>query len=110
MTDFNLLGIIKAAGTDPAEVTEAIWAAGYRRSEQSAANAVNKTLRFVRELHSSGLPPKYWPKDYIEILQGELNDVVVEAIWEDSDRPMQIAKAVSSAGYRLNMEARSNGE
>lgn len=43
MTDTNVFAlaqIIKAAGSDPRNVTDVVWAAGYRKPERSAEEAV----------------------------------------------------------------------
>lgn len=77
---FVLSQIIKAAGTDPSEITEAVWAAGYRRPARTAEEAVTLTLDIIAGFDGNDLPWSVWPKSYDDILKCELNEIIEEAL------------------------------
>lgn len=77
---FALAQVIKAAGTDPSEVTDAVWAAGYRRPARSVEDAVALTLDIIAGFDGNDLPWAVWPKNYDDILQCELNEFIEEAL------------------------------
>lgn len=41
---FELARIIRAAGSDPSNITDEVWAAGYRQPERSAEEAAQITI------------------------------------------------------------------
>lgn len=104
MTDsniFQLANIIKSAGSDPGDITTAIWAAHYRKPERNADEITELSLRIISN-HCIGLiRSDLWPETLDQVLQFELNQVVEEYHWENT-QPASIAKAVLAAGYRLN--------
>lgn len=77
---FALAQVIKAAGTDPSEVTDAVWAAGYRRPARTAEKAVTLTLDIIAGFDGNDLPWAVWPKSYDDILKCELNEIIEEAL------------------------------
>jgi len=77
---FALAQIIKAAGSDPSDITDAVWAAGYRKPERSTEEAVTLTLEIISGCHGADIEWSVWPKNYDEILQCELNEFVEEAL------------------------------
>jgi hypothetical protein len=102
MTDTNIFAlaqIIKAAGTDPSDVTDAVWAAGYRKPAQTASQAVALTLDIVAGFEGNDLPWSVWPKDYEGILQSELNEVIEQEMSREAASPAGTAKTIISAGY-----------
>lgn len=102
MTDTNIFAlaqVIKAAGTDPSDVTDAVWAAGYRKPAQSADEAVALTLDILAGFEGNDLPWSVWPKDYAGILQSELNEVIEGEMSRENASPASTAKAVIAAGY-----------
>lgn len=103
MTDTNVFAlaqIIKAAGGDPGDITCAVWAAGYRKPEKSAEEAVLLAIDLISEDHGNDIPSEHWPETYGAVLSGELNRVVLEAEWPNSSTPASIAKEIILAGYR----------
>ncbi len=97
---FALAQIIRNAGGDPADITGAVWAAGYRKSEKSAEEAVLLTIDLLGEYHGYDIPFEHWPETYEAVLLGELNRVIQDAEWPDGSMPASIAKAIIVAGYR----------
>ncbi|MDH1085978.1 hypothetical protein N5C79_05675 [Pantoea brenneri] len=77
---FALAQIIKAAGTDPSEVTDSVWDANYRRPARTVEEAVTLTLDIIAGFDGNDLPRAVWPKSYDEILKCELNEIIEEAL------------------------------
>lgn len=77
---FALAQVIKAAGTDPSEITDAVWAAGYRRPARVVEEAVTLTLDIIAGFVGNDLPWAVWPKSYDNILKCELNEIIEEAL------------------------------
>lgn len=96
---FELAQIIKAAGSDPSDVTGAVWDAGYRRPERGAEEAVNLALDIICGFEGADLPWDVWPKNYTDILKGELNDFVIEATSPDKATAVCVAKELIAEGY-----------
>uniref|UniRef100_UPI001AD86B78 hypothetical protein n=1 Tax=Rahnella sp. ChDrAdgB13 TaxID=1850581 RepID=UPI001AD86B78 len=91
---FALAQIIKTAGGDPGDITDAVWAAGYRKPEKSAEEAVLLTIDLLGEYHGNDIPSEHWPETYESVLLGELNRVVQDAEWPNNSTPASIAKAI----------------
>ncbi|EDJ2552904.1 hypothetical protein CE665_00540 [Salmonella enterica subsp. enterica serovar Poona] len=96
----TLAKIISTAGKDPSEITDAVWAAGYRKPERTEAEAVNLTINIFAGFKYGGIPEDVWPKTYDEILQCELNEILNEKLWRDIP-PDDIASILIKAGYSL---------
>lgn len=96
---FELAQIIKSSGADPSDVTDAVWAAGYRKPAREAEEAVNLALDIICGFEGADLPWDVWPKSYADILKGELNDFVVEAITPDEATAASAAKELIAEGY-----------
>lgn len=96
---FSLVQVIKTAGTDPGDVTAAVWSAGYRKPTKSADEAVALTLDVIAGFEGNDLPWSVWPKDYDSILQCELNEIIEEESWRIEPNPASTAKAIIAAGY-----------
>ncbi|WP_455424835.1 hypothetical protein [Dryocola sp. LX212] len=96
---FELAQVIKSAGTDPSDVTDAVWTAGYRKPERNAEEAVNLALDIICGFEGADLPWEVWPKNYTDILKGELNDFVIEAITADEATAASAAKELIAEGY-----------
>lgn len=98
---FALAQIIKSAGTDPSDVTDAVWKAGYRRPERPTEEAVKLTLDIICGCHGADMPWEVWPKDYSEVLKEELNECVYPAVAPDGSTAVSAAKYLIAAGYLL---------
>ncbi len=95
---FALALIIKAAGNDPSEVTDAVWAAGYRRPARAVEDEVKLTLEIISGFHGNDMPWKVWPKDYDDVLQCELNEFIEESL-HAYKTAHGIASALLTVGY-----------
>lgn len=96
---FALAQVIKAAGVDPSEVTDAVWAAGYRRPARSVEEEVELTLAIVSGCHGADMPWEVWPKDYEDVLKEELNEFVCEAVMPEGTTAASAAIEILAAGY-----------
>lgn len=96
---FAMAQVIKAAGNDPSEVTDAVWAAGYRRPPRSVEEEVELTLEIVSGCHGADMPWEVWPKDYEDVLKEELNEFVCLAVIPEGTTAVSAAKELLAAGY-----------
>lgn len=95
-----LAKIISTAGNDPSEITDAVWAAGYRKPERTEEEAINLAIDTFADSRYNGIPDDAWPKTYDEILQCELNEIIGEVTWSYFS-PENIANRLIEAGYSL---------
>lgn len=94
-----LAKIISTAGKDPSEITDAVWAAGYRKPERTEEEAINLAIDTFTDSRYNGIPDDAWPKTYDEILQCELNEIIEEVTWSYFS-PENIANRLIGEGYR----------
>ncbi|ECO0851678.1 hypothetical protein AA073_20435 [Salmonella enterica subsp. enterica serovar Newport] len=94
----ELAKIISTAGKDPSEITDAVWAAGYRKPERTEAEAINLAIDTFTDSRYNGIPDDAWPKTYDEILQCELSEIIGEVTWSYFS-PENIASRLIEAGY-----------
>ncbi len=108
MTDTNILAlaqIIKAAGADPSDVVDAIWEAGYRQPERTAAEAGELTIASFHYCMSYSMPEEVWPQIYDDVLTNELMMAVLgdgESITVTD--PVKVARAILEAGFSKEVE------
>ncbi len=98
---FALAQIIKAAGTDPSDVTDAVWTAGYRKPVRNIEEAVALTLEIIAGFNGNNLPWEVWPKGYEAVLQCELNDYIGEELWRNKSTAVSAAETLINEGYAL---------
>lgn len=96
----ELARIISTAGSDPSEITDAVWEAGYRKPERTEEEAINLAIDTFTDSRYNGIPDDAWPKTYDEILQCELNEIIDEVTWSYFS-PENIANRLIEAGYSL---------
>ncbi len=96
----DLVKIISTAGNDPSEITDAVWAAGYRKPERTEEEAINLAIDTFTDSRYNGIPDDAWPKTYDEILQCELSEIIGEVTWSYFS-PENIANCLIEAGYSL---------
>lgn len=96
----DLAKIISTAGNDPSEITDAVWAAGYRKPDRTEEEAINLAIDTFTDSRYNGIPDDAWPKTYDEILQCELNEIINEVTWSYFS-PENIANCLIEAGYSL---------
>ncbi|MFV8801230.1 hypothetical protein ACNSO8_21875 [Yersinia sp. LJYL362] len=98
---FQLANIIKSAGSDPGDITTAIWAAHYRKPERNDDEVTDLTMNIISNHCMDFLPTDVWPETLEGVLKFELG-VLVGEFYSTNPLPGKIAKAVLAAGYRLN--------
>ncbi|MGL5966758.1 MAG: hypothetical protein ACRCZ6_06220 [Kluyvera sp.] len=69
---FELVALIKAAKGDPSAIVDAVWEAGYRQPERTAAEAAQITIDTFLYCNFYCLPTSFWPRNYDSVLQNEL--------------------------------------
>jgi hypothetical protein len=96
---FELAHIIRDAGKDPAEVAEAIFAAGYRRPPRTAAEEVALALRLIKDADGAD-SLECIPESMEGIHIWELNELVDQEMWDESKTESQIARELLTVhGY-----------
>ncbi|HDL6895341.1 TPA: hypothetical protein PXM15_002487 [Yersinia enterocolitica] len=98
---FQLADIIKLAGSDPGDITTAIWAAHYRKPERNADEVTSLSMDIICNYCLDSVPVEHWPEDLDGLLKFELG-VLVDEFYSMNPLPGKIAKAVLAVGYRLN--------
>ncbi|MEX9612267.1 hypothetical protein AB7Y92_19640 [Providencia manganoxydans] len=96
--DFNLINIIKNAGGDPCDVTEAVWNAGYQRMDFTTEEIIQMTTERVVECLDLSVPVEVWPTTVKDLSMWDLNDIIFEAL--DIATPAEIAAEILKNGYR----------
>ena len=95
--DFNLVNIIKNAGGDPGDVTEAVWDAGYQRMDFTTEEIIQMTTERVVECLDLSVPVEVWPTTVKDLSMWDLNDIIFEAL--DIATPAEIAAEILKNGY-----------
>ncbi|HDY4931410.1 TPA: hypothetical protein RPG34_003235 [Yersinia enterocolitica] len=98
---FQLANIIKAAGSDPSDITTAIWSAHYRKPDRNDDEVTDLTMNIISNHCMDFLPTDVWPETLDGVFQFELG-LLVDELYSINSLPGKIAKAVLAAGYRLN--------
>ncbi|MGY0378339.1 hypothetical protein ACW2AL_15810 [Providencia sp. PROV170] len=95
--DFNLVNIIKNAGGDPGDVTEAVWDAGYQRMDFTTDEIIEMTTSQIADCVYYGVPQNIWPKTVEELSWGNLNAIIDDAM--SLGVPAEVAAMVLKNGY-----------
>ncbi|KNZ82618.1 hypothetical protein AFL46_19835 [Providencia stuartii] len=96
--DFNLVSIIKNAGGDPSDVTEAVWDAGYQKMDFTTEEIIQMTTSQIAECLYYDVPQNVWPKTVESLSKGNLNTIIDDAMWEGDSAG--VAVAILKNGYR----------
>lgn len=96
--DFNLVNIIKNAGGDPGDVTDAVWDAGYQRMNFTTEEIIQMTTNRIIECLDLGIPADAWPTTVKDLSMCDLNDIIFDAL--DISTPAEIAAEILKNGYR----------
>ncbi|WP_416187246.1 hypothetical protein [Hafnia paralvei] len=98
---FELTKTIKAAVSGGSSgITDAIFAAGYRKPDRSVEDAVMLTIETLAGFEGADIPWEQWPKNFDGVLVNELNELIEVECHNADGSAAHIAKAVLSAGYR----------
>lgn len=95
--DFNLVSIIKNAGGDPGDVTEAVWDAGYQRMNFTTEEIIQMTTSQIADCVYYGVPQNVWPKTVEDLSYENLNAIIDDAMWLGT--PAEAAAAILKNGY-----------
>nr|ELR5171775.1 hypothetical protein [Providencia rettgeri]ELR5196514.1 hypothetical protein [Providencia rettgeri] len=95
--DFNLVSIIKNAGEDPGEVTDAVWDAGYQKMNFTTEEIIQMTTSQIADCIYYGVPQNVWPKTVERLSKGNLNTIIDDAMWLGT--PTEVAAAILKNGY-----------
>ncbi len=96
--DFNLVSVIKNAGTDPSDITDAVWKADYRKTDFTTEQIIDITVSMTGDSIYLKLPHDNLPKTLDDISKYHLNDIIFDAHWDNP--PATIAQAITENGYR----------
>ncbi|WP_273803611.1 hypothetical protein [Providencia rettgeri] len=96
--DFNLVSIIKNAGGDPGDVTEAVWDAGYQRMDFTTDEIIEMTTSQIADCVYYGVPQNVRPKTVESLSKGNLNTIIDDAM--SLGIPAEVAAMVLRNGYR----------
>ncbi len=95
--DFNLVSIIKNAGGDPGEVTEAVWGAGYQRMNFTTEEIIQMATSQIADCIYYEVPTNVWPKTIESLSMGNLNAIIDDAMWEGDSAG--VAATILKNGY-----------
>ncbi|MDD9339783.1 MAG: hypothetical protein PV362_09050 [Providencia heimbachae] len=96
--DFNLVNIIKNAGGDPGDVTDAVWNAGYQRVNFTTEEIIEMTTSQIADCIIYHVPNDLWPTTVEDLSKGNLNSIIDDAMWLGT--PTEIAAEVLRSGYQ----------
>ncbi|MBP6083683.1 MAG: hypothetical protein KA732_20800 [Providencia sp.] len=96
--DFNLVNIIKNAGGDPGDVTDAVWNAGYQKMDFTTEQIIEMTTSQIADCIIYHVPNDLWPETVEELNWGNLNTIIDDAMWLGT--PEEIAVEILKNGYQ----------
>lgn len=96
--DFNLVSVIKNAGTDPSDMTDAVWKAGYRKTDFTTEQIIDITVSMTGDSIYLKLPHDNLPKTLDDISKYYLNNIIFDAHWDNP--PTVVAQVIMENGYR----------
>ncbi|PHM67959.1 hypothetical protein Xkoz_03785 [Xenorhabdus kozodoii] len=94
----HLTQIIASAWGNPADITDAIWQAGYRKPERGEKELAELIIDVMNGV-PDGVPYSARPKNLNDILSTELNNIIFDAAWSDKATPAGVAKVILVNGY-----------
>ena len=96
--DLNLVSVIKNAGGDPGDMTDAVWKAGYRKTDFTTEKIIDITVSMTGDSIYLKLPYDNLPKTLDDISKYYLNDIIFDAHWDNP--PTVVAQVIMENGYR----------
>lgn len=96
--DFNLVSVIKNAGGDPGDMTDAVWKAGYRKTNFTIEQIIDITVSMTGDSIYLKLPHDNLPKTLDDISKYYLNNIIFDAHWDNP--PTVVAQVIMENGYR----------
>lgn len=101
-TNLHLVQIITTAGHDPSDITDAVWNAGYRKTNFTTEQIIKMAVSQSADILLNGLPADQLPKTLDDLSQYHLNGIVFEAKREGT--PDVVAKEILVNGYSKETE------
>ncbi|EOT2067087.1 hypothetical protein ACNHLX_000724 [Proteus mirabilis] len=96
--DFNLVSVIKNAGGDPSDMTDAVWKASYRKTDFTTEQIIDITVSMTGDSILLKLPYDTLPKTLDDISKYYLNDIIFDTHWDNP--PTVVAQVIMENGYR----------
>ncbi|MCP9270355.1 hypothetical protein M5U04_20335 [Xenorhabdus sp. XENO-1] len=100
---FSLTQIIASVWGDPADITDAIWQAGYRKPERGEKEIAELIIDVMNGVPDQ-VPYSERPKNLNDILTTELNNIIFDATWEGKVTPAGVAGVILENGYQKGEE------
>lgn len=97
-TDPVLIKLISDNIADPGDITDAVWKAGYRKTDFTTEQIIDITVSMTGDSILLKLPHDTLPKTLDDISKYQLNDIICDAHWDNS--PAIIAQSIMENGYR----------
>ncbi|OAT54019.1 hypothetical protein [Providencia heimbachae] len=94
----NLINIIRNAGNDPSDITDAIFLAGYRKTDFSIEQIIEMTADQTASCIYLGMKYDALPRTINDIAKYHLSGLIEEASWIGT--PEEIAAEVLRNGYQ----------
>ncbi|MCT8231578.1 hypothetical protein KC821_14450 [Proteus vulgaris] len=96
--DLNLVSVIKNAGGDAGDMTDAVWKAGYRKTNFTIEQIIDITVSMTGDSIYLKLPHDNLPKTLDDISKYYLNNIIFDAHWDNP--PTVVAQVIMENGYR----------
>lgn len=97
-TDPALIKLISDNMADPGDITDAIWKAGYRKTDFTTEQIIDIAVSMTGDSICLKLPHDTLPKTLDDISKYHLNDIIFDAHWDNP--PATIAQCIMENGYR----------
>lgn len=101
-TDLHLVQIITAAGHDPSDITDAVWAAGYRKTDFTTEQVIEMAVGQTADTVLNCFPVETLPKTVDDLSLYHLSGIIFEAKWEGTHAA--VASAILVNGYKKECE------
>ncbi len=98
MTDSVLIKLISDNIADPGDMTDAVWKAGYRKTDFTTEQIIDIAVSMTGDSICLKLPHDTLPKTLDDISKYHLNDIIFDAHWDNP--PATIAQCIMENGYR----------
>ncbi|MBC8955017.1 hypothetical protein [Xenorhabdus sp. PB62.4] len=100
---FHLTQIIASVWGDPADITDAVWQAGYRKPEREEKEIAELIIDIMNGVPDEA-PYSERPKKLDDILTTELYSIIFDATWSDAVTPAMVAKIIMENGHQKGGE------
>ncbi|WP_338803623.1 hypothetical protein WDV76_16185 [Xenorhabdus griffiniae] len=95
----HLTQIIASVWGDPADITDAVWKAGYRKPERKEAEIAALVIDVMNGVPDE-VPYSERPRNLEDILTTELYTIIFEGAWERKATPAKVARIILESSYK----------